>query len=203
MPPSFFESICVQDGCPRLLELHQERIQRTLEAREGKLKLSLGEFFSSLSLPSRGVFKVRVDYDKSGRILSHVVDAYTPRMIQKLALVECPNLDYSVKSSDRFELEQARLQCPDADDVIITKNGFLTDTSYSNIVLGDGHNWITPSHCLLPGVKRQYLLNTGAIIALPLREQDVLLYPLCSPINAMLNPGDVQIPSSSIIRLTA
>lgn len=197
MSPSFFESICIRDGQAQSLRLHQSRIHRTLA---GQTEPSLEEFLNSLPLLREGLFKLRIDYNDQGHILSHAIAPYTPRAIHSLALVDCPDLNYSVKSADRTALEQARLMRPDTDEVIITQNGFLTDTTYSNIVLGDGTRWVTPSHSLLAGTKRQYLLETGAITTLPLRGNDLTHYPLCSLINAMLNPGDILLPTSAILR---
>ena len=39
----------------------------------------------------------------------------------------------------------------------------MTDASYSNIILFDGKNWITPETYLLNGVKRQFLLHQKVI----------------------------------------
>ena len=195
MSPSYFESICVRDGQPRLLHLHQARLWKTM----GSVGPGLEELLAPLIPPSRGVFKVRIDYNLMGDILSCDISPYTPRPISSLALVECPDLDYSLKSTDRSALEQARQSRREASDVIITQDGFLTDTTYSNLVFGDGSRWVTPAHCLLPGIKRQYLLEAGAITASPLRAADIGRFPFCSLINAMLDPGDVLIPTSAII----
>ena len=51
----------------------------------------------------------------------------------------------------------------DKDDILIVKNGLLTDTSIANIALYDGNDWYTPLHPLLKGTKRAELLDKGVL----------------------------------------
>ena len=39
------------------------------------------------------------------------------------------------------------------DEILITRNGLLTDTSIANIALFNGKEWHTPKHPLLKGVQ--------------------------------------------------
>jgi 4-amino-4-deoxychorismate lyase len=74
-----------------------------------------------------------------------------------------------------------------ADEILIIKNGFVTDTSFSNIVFFDGIKWITPSTYLLNGTQRQQLLQQGAIIEEEIRPSDLKHFRFAKLINAMLD----------------
>ena len=61
------------------------------------------------------------------------------------------------KLNSLFQIRQ------DKDDILIVKNGLLTDTSIANIALYDGNDWYTPLHPLLKGTKRAELLDKGVL----------------------------------------
>jgi 4-amino-4-deoxychorismate lyase len=54
-------------------------------------------------------------------------------------------------------------QKDDCDDILIIKNGLVTDTSIGNILFLDGKQWITPDSPLLPGTSRARLINEGIV----------------------------------------
>ena len=56
------------------------------------------------------------------------------------------------------------LKREEADDVLIIKNGLVTDASYSNILFFDGKQIVTPSTPLLEGTCRARLLATNRIV---------------------------------------
>ena len=84
-------------------------------------------------------------------------------------------------------------------DILIVKNGLITDTSYSNIILYDGKEWVTPESFLLNGVKRQHLLNKCIIKEMKVRTVDLKNFKKISLINAMLEPRDIEIDINDII----
>lgn len=51
----------------------------------------------------------------------------------------------------------------DCDEIIIIKNGLVTDTSFTNIAIYKHGMWLTPKHPLLLGTKRAALLEKGII----------------------------------------
>ena len=56
-----------------------------------------------------------------------------------------PKRAAETESSNRKNLEKLFLKKDDADDIIIVKNNFITDTSIANIALYNGGNWHTPN----------------------------------------------------------
>jgi 4-amino-4-deoxychorismate lyase len=79
--------------------------------------------------------------------------------VSSLHLIESDTINYTYKSTHREELNALYAQRGMADDILIVKDGYLTDTSIANIALYDGHTWFTPAHPLLQGTKRAELLN--------------------------------------------
>jgi 4-amino-4-deoxychorismate lyase len=74
-----------------------------------------------------------------------------------------------------------------ADDILIIKNGFITDTSFSNIAFFDGTQWFTPFTYLLNGTQRQHLLRQGAIVETEITPSDLKQFRYAKLINAMLD----------------
>ena len=56
------------------------------------------------------------------------------------------------------------------------QEGFLTDSSFSNIVLGDASGLYTPDWPLLAGTRRAELLRTGRVTARPIRAEELEHY---------------------------
>ena len=88
---------------------------------------------------------------------------YVMRCIQSLQIVTDDAIDYSYKSTDRSALNALLAQRGNCDDIIIVKNGLVTDTSFTNIAIYDGTHWLTPRTPLLAGTQRARLLDEGSI----------------------------------------
>ncbi|MEG0647308.1 MAG: aminotransferase class IV, partial [Bacteroides sp.] len=84
-------------------------------------------------------------------------------------------INYTYKSTDREALNQLYEQRNTKDDVLIIKNGYITDTSIANVALFDGTHWFTPKHPLLKGTQRAQLLQKGII-----QEKEIMLEELFS-----------------------
>ena len=102
------------------------------------------------------------------------------------------DLDYSLKYADRTEINKLREKRGGCDDILIIKNGFVTDTSYANIIFWDGEKWLTPSTPLLKGTKRQKLIDEGKIIPAEIREEDIPKFKKAKIINSMIDIEDTE-----------
>ncbi len=127
--------------------------------------------------------RCRFIYDANG--IQYIEIVRTPRrIIRSLQLINADDFDYSHKFAERshFAVLSKNIE---ADDMLIVKNGFLTDTTYANIVFKDksGH-WFTPSTPLLVGTKRAKLLSENKIEAVDLRPNDILKFVEAQLINA-------------------
>jgi 4-amino-4-deoxychorismate lyase len=91
-------------------------------------------------------------------------------------------------------------QKDDCDEILITRNGLITDTSYSNVVFGQGEQYFTPESTLLNGTKRQKLLQEGKITEKRIDRNSLIEYDRIYLINAMLDITDgVSLPIDRII----
>ncbi len=194
---SFLESICFRSGAYQLLDYHQQRINRTFDHFfPDKLPPDLKKILPALAGHTKK--KVRLEYHPDGHDLQ--VTEYQVKDIKRMKVVESNEIDYDFKYADRSQLHQLFQQRGEADDILIIRDGKVTDSYYANVIFqaNDGE-WITPKSRLLNGVKRQYLLDRNIIREKSIRLEDMKDYSQVCLINAMLDPGEVVIPTSQIM----
>ena len=178
------ESIKAENGKFFLLDYHQDRLERTFHAvYKSSCPWQLVAILPQA--PSQGLFKVRFLYNATD--FSIEVQPYVPKIIKTLKLIEIGDYTYPHKWTDRSTINAAFAQRGNCDDVLMTKNGFLTDASYANIVLFDGANWVTPEKPLFEGVQRSYLLDLTKIKTTTIATTELSNYQNFQLINAM-NP---------------
>jgi 4-amino-4-deoxychorismate lyase len=135
-----------------------------------------------------GLVQCNVTYEHE--IKSVTYKPYIKRQVKSLKLIECNNIDYHIKRSDRSILDDLFSRKGDCDEIMIIKKGFITDTSISNLIFFDGKNWFTPKMPLLKGTCRQRLLKEGKISEKVIRVEDLSQFPGLKLINAMRLPGE-------------
>ena len=186
--PLFIETIKVKDGSFCNLSLHSRRAIRTSEIHFG-VSLNFDIPTDIIPMDMRiGIVKCRILY--SDTVESITFEPYRFRPINNLALVYDNNIDYTYKSEDRSRLQSLVSQKGNCDEILIVKNGYITDTSYSNIVLENNEGLFTPSTPLLAGIKRQLLIDAGTIIEKDIRVDDLHRYSRAYLINAMIDLDD-------------
>ena len=177
-----FESIRVEGGQTHLLHYHQARIERSyLQLFQKKCSWRLESILPDL--PITGLHKLRFLYNDHAFTFELV--PYKVRKIETLKCVEINTYNYDLKLTDRSGIDQAFALRGDCDDVLMTKNGLITDSSYANIVLFDGTDWVTPAVPLFEGVQRNYLLDNKKIQPATIRLEDLIRYKGFQLINAM------------------
>jgi len=197
----FIDTIKLTGGHYELISRHNKRINDTINHFFGfNHAIDLN---SSLPEPGRyktGIYKCRLTY--SDRIENIEITPYIKRTIKGLKVIDLDSrffssenkqFDYEFKYQDRTLINSFLAEAGDLYDVLFVKNGLLTDTSFSNIILFDGEKWITPDTYLLNGVKRRHLLENGKIIEKKVSIGDLSRFQKISLINAMLEPEDITI----------
>lgn len=179
MCPVYFESIRVADGKVFHLDYHQRRVERISAVQ-------LQEAVDRVSLPQKGLYKLRISYTPTA-ILRTDIQAYTPKDIDSLKGVYDDHIDYSLKSEDRSALNRLHRLRESCDDVLIIKNGRVTDTSYCNILFSDGAKWITSDTPLLEGTCRTRLIEEGKVGVEEIRVTDLHTFKYYMLVNAMLD----------------
>jgi len=193
-----FESISIRNGIAENLPWHQERIEhsfRVLYDKAAEFRLA-----DILRIPleyRHGHFRCRFDYDLGFQEVNFT--PYELKEIRSLQLVVDNQIDYSHKYSDRHLLDVLFQERNGCDDVLIVKNELITDTSFANIVLWDGHRWLTPNEPLLHGTCRARLLDYGQISEARITVKELGRFKEVKLINAMRGIDDMpSIPVSSI-----
>ena len=177
------ESIKVHHGQWHNLPYHEQRIHRAQQTLFGQV--TIAQLADHLNLPQQaqqGLYKCRIVYGQAIEQIEFL--PYHQRPVRTLRRVHCDTIDYAHKYADRSLLNELFAQRGHCDDVLIIKNGLVTDTSYANVVLFDGKNWITPAQPLLHGTQRQHLLDRGLIREADVEEDDLPKFQKFQVINA-------------------
>lgn len=173
----YFETIKCDDGISYHLEYHNRRIARTI-----LMNINLQEYILPIN---DDYLKCKVLYDQYG-IVDVQYCTYEKRAINSFKLIYDDAIEYKYKSVDRSCIEQLFSQRQEADEIIIVKEGLLTDTSIANIALFDGTNWLTPKKPLLLGTTRERLLHDKELIEADLTVEDLKKAQKVALLNAMV-----------------
>lgn len=176
-----FETIRVEDGKAHFVHYHQQRVDRSV----GCGCVNLDSYIQSIELPDFGCHKLRITYWRDG-ILLHTVTPYTARTLTSFRLVEALAIDYACKWENRSAIELLYERRDGCDDVIIVREGLVTDCSFANIALLGGDGWVTPSEPLLAGTCRARLIEQGVLTPKRVSVDSLLDYEKMLIINAMV-----------------
>ncbi len=186
-----FETLCYEQGKVCHLDFHSERYQRSLFAYYGKrvhatkFEEIFAEFAGVNILDSHGLYRLRVCYNQK-RVAWQILP-YQRRTFRQFKLIHCDHLQYELKFCDRRIFQPLLAQKGDADEIMIIKNGWVTDCSIGNLIFRSGNTWFTPDTPLLAGTQRAFLLAIHQIQACPIRAEEVSQFDEIRLINA-LNP---------------
>lgn len=180
-----FETILIENGLPANLYWHQKRVNESLAAmgfvNHGVLLKDIIKIPDWLSPENQ--YRCRVYYNQTKSEISF--SEYQPKLIKTLKLVYIETISYQFKFTDRNQIDQLIELKENADDILIIKKGFITDTSMANIIFFDGKQWITPSTPLLEGTARNRLTDTGQIVKKPVTASDLDGFEGWNIINAL------------------
>ena len=173
------ETIKCHDGSVFNLDYHQNRVNtsRSQLGYTGRLELRL-------SPPEHGLYRCRIIYAKEIEKIEYL--PYQLKKTQSFKLLES-NINYDLKYENRDELNALVEKREEADEIIIIKNGLVTDTSIANLCFFDGRQWLTPKTPLLEGTTRQRYLDAGRIVPADIYAKNIAKYPKIAMLNAMVD----------------
>ena len=175
------ETIKIEDGIINNLFYHQTRFNTSRkELFDIREEIDLA---SLIQAPKTGLYRCRIVYEKKVHTVEYI--PYVPKEIKKLKIVTS-NIEYDYKYANREELNALRERERDFDEIIIEKEGYLTDTTIANIAFYDGDKWVTPSQALLPGTMRAKLLDEGFLHKKEIRREDLKNYSQIALMNSMI-----------------
>lgn len=182
----FIETIKIENGIIYNLAEHKARAADTIYYHFGIRKiLPFEELIGTTKLIASETYKLRVVYSKE--IEEFSIELYSPKKVISLNLVDGAGVDYRFKSENRSQIDNLLKNKENCDDILIIKNGLVTDTSYSNIVFSKEEKLYTPSTYLLNGIKRQHLINRGVVAERVIKVEEIELYDKYFLINSMLD----------------
>jgi len=191
------ESIKLLDGKFFRPDRHQARIDQAFEVLwPGQKPFVLKAVLAGTGFPHKGLFKCRMVYDAQIRQIEFT--PYVRRDVKSLKIMEIELESCRFKKENREELNRAFAQRGECDDVLLMRNGLLTDTSYSNIALFDGKMWHTPRTPLLYGTNRAELIESGKIIETDISQIDLPNFLQVCLFNAMVEFGELVLPIDKI-----
>jgi len=177
----FIETIKILDGKIYNIEWHNRRFNQTrLDIFGLDKSINLIEYINP---PPIGLFRCRIVYNMDISSIEYI--PYSPKVINSFKIVQS-NIDYKYKYSNRDELNSLKESANGYDDIIIEKNGLLTDTTIANIAFFDGNEWITPKTPLLKGIIRAKLVNRGFLIPKDINSDKLKHFSNFALMNAMI-----------------
>ncbi|MCF6169958.1 MAG: aminotransferase class IV [Bacteroidales bacterium] len=184
------ETIRFENGEFAKLELHQQRMNASRKELFNAGPIDFVRELSSLLQASKpdGIFKCRIIYSTQIEKMEFI--PYRLPQIHSLKMVIDDEINYSHKLLDRNQLDKLFSQKGDCDDILIVKNGLVTDTSFANILFFNGKQWLTPNQPLLKGTQRQFLLETEQVATADIRPDDLKYFQKVRLVNAMMRFED-------------
>jgi len=192
------ESIKILNGRIYNLRLHEERANLTRKQLYG-LSRAL-DLRSNIIIPEeykKGLVKCRIIYREAVHQVSF--QPYQKRIISCVKIIENNDIDYSYKWQKRDNMDALFNMKGKADEIIIVKNGLLTDAYYYNIVCLSGKALFTPSRPLLHGVMREKLLNNKRIIPWDITVPNLKEFDRIYLVNALTPLGDIHFSPDQIM----
>jgi 4-amino-4-deoxychorismate lyase len=192
------ESIKLENGEFQNLFYHEQRMNRSLKLLCGEQEhFDLEKFLEKVEQPKQGLYKCRIVYDDYSKEVEFL--PYSFKDIKTLRIIEHDRISYEFKYADRKTLNRLFDLRKNCDDILIVKRGFVTDSSYSNIVFKKDNHWYTPWSALLKGTMRSYLLERNLIREEEIRVEDLETFQYFKLINAMMGFDAPEIEVSNIV----
>ena len=192
------ESLMVKNGWFYNLDLHEDRMNNAMAKVYGNTEfieledILYTKYTQWMQTQTddilRGKVKCRVLYEKE--VIDVEFAPYVMRTIKSMKVVYSDSINYTVKTEDRSALNELYTQRGDCDDIIIVKNGMVTDAWAANILFFDGEEWFTSRSPLLEGTKRRLLIKLEMIKEIDIKVEDIKKYQKIRLVNAMIDFED-------------
>jgi len=174
-----FETIKIENGKIENIEWHNQRCNKSrAELFNTKSLLNLEAFITA---PPTGLYRCRLTYKRDIHSIEYI--PYTPKIFNEFTIIKS-QIDYAYKYNNREELNN--LTKLYNDEIIIEKDGLLTDTSIANIAFYNGQEWLTPKTPLLKGTMRAKLLHNRLLTPKNIRKEELQNFSHFALMNAMI-----------------
>ncbi|MDF1695183.1 MAG: aminotransferase class IV [Saprospiraceae bacterium] len=179
------ETIRIQNGRVRHIKYHNFRFNETRRKLFNiHKKVDLRALIDTSNATHSSEVKCRVLYNESTIDIEY--EAYILRPIKTLKTIEIGQFEYNYKYADRSKLNHFFSQRGNHDDILMTRDGIITDTYYANVALLKNTQWYTPKHPLLMGTNRARLLHKNKVMPTDIHIDQIHQYEAISIFNAMI-----------------
>ncbi len=177
------ETIKIVNGTALWLEFHNERLNSSRKALfNAKDTIDLKKF---IRIPFQdGIYRCRVIYAETIESIEYI--QHQTRSFRCFKIVEADNLVYNFKYLNREQLNRLFMLRRQADDILIIKQGLVTDTSIANVAFWYEDKWFTPATPLLKGTTRERLLKEKQIVTAKIQISDLKKFSKMAIMNALL-----------------
>jgi 4-amino-4-deoxychorismate lyase len=184
----FIETIKVQNKELQNIEFHNLRFNKTQNDFFGSKEfLDLKQLIHVPLNLQNITYKCRVVYSTNIQKVEFL--PYKIKPVSSLTIVTDNRIEYAYKFLDRTCFEKLLINIK-TEDILIVKDGLISDTSFSNIAFYDGFKWLTPAKPLLHGTKLSLLLCNNQLHSEELKLKDLKKFKKAKLINAMLDFGE-------------
>jgi 4-amino-4-deoxychorismate lyase len=188
-----FETIRIENGKMQNLIWHHWRLELTFQSLFSK---KCPFVLENINVPEKycnGMVKLRFMYDEANSMcdFSH----YELKKIETLKIVSDENICYDFKFTNRDKILNLYNQKQNMDDVLIVKNGFITDTSIANIAFFNGSKWISPVNPILKGTARERLIFENKVQTAYIKLHQLKYFHSFVTFNAMIDFDDQKLKS--------
>jgi len=176
------ETIKIENGEISNIKWHNLRFNRTRKELFGiDNSIDLEDF---IKIPiNKGLFCCRILYNRE--IVSIESTPYKAKLFKTFKIVES-DIEYMYKYENRMSIEKLKAEAFPYNEIIMKKEGLLTDTSIANIAFYNGEEWITPKKPLLKGTMRANLLESNQLIEKDIKEEELNSFSHFALMNAMI-----------------
>lgn len=143
-----------------------------------------------------GTTKCRISYAE--QVIKVEYEPYQLRDISSLKLMQADDINYEHKAADRSELSKLFSNRGRCDDILMIKDGLLTDTYYGNIALKKNGTWYTPRQPMLAGTMRARLLSKNRLKTKNIAVDQLVHYESLAVFNAMIPMGKIEVKIDQI-----
>lgn len=173
----YFETIKCEDFEIFNLEYHNKRVANTIG-----LNINLQEYIYP---PSEELLRCKITYNDY-EVLNVEYFPYIKREIKSFKLIFDDGISYSKKYLNRENLDNLFSKKDSADEIIIIKNGIVTDTTIANIAIFYENIWLTSKNCLLNGTTKNRLIEEKFLIEKDITPKMLKDAPKIALMNAMI-----------------
>ena len=195
--PTLFETIKIDNGKIYNLQYHQARVNKAYkELFNTESKLNLVDALTDY--PIDNLYRAKILYNANG-FISKDYYIYKQKNISSFLLVEMSNINYNFKYLNRDFLTPLKMH--QADEFIITQNGYLRDTTIANIALfhTKSKKWHTPKTPLLKGTTLNRYLDKKELVEAEIHYKDLKNYSKIALLNAMVDRVELTLRATPLL----